>query len=289
LELAKAILNHGFDVNLKDNLSLTSLHYAVNNGNLCTVEFLVSNSADLSAQDKSGKTPLQLAEELKVKRDYSLYKRKEIAALLANAHSNKQYGHKPLTIISTAQSSREKSGNSKLNNIEVDNVGIIQKLDLSEVGDYQKVNSKLQHDPTALGKYDKLQNLQFNSQYAIHLATSYMHKPADIVDKLENVAVSYNTETQLPQVHDNDYQASTALKSQETNEWLNLIQVHLTGAKCLQDEIIGNRIPNRFAIEDSFTQSSYSELQATDINSSTTDDDSQIKITVDSKIVSNKQ
>ncbi|WP_339048109.1 ankyrin repeat domain-containing protein [Candidatus Mesenet endosymbiont of Phosphuga atrata] len=258
LELVKALLSYGFDVNVKDNLDLTPLHYAVNDSNLRAVEFLISKGADFSAQDKNGKTPLQLARELEIKRDYSLYERKEIIALLANAHSNKQYEQKPLTIIDIGQSSRKKSE-----------------------------NNKLEYDTISSGKYDKLQNLQFKSQYAIDLVASYMNKSADIIDKSENIEVSYNSETQLPQIQDNELSDIHSTKAQLLQKINDLIETYLIEAKRLQDEIVDNRVLNRLAIEDiSFVSTTDSELQITDVSSSTIDDDSQV---MDSKIVNNNQ
>ncbi|WP_339046939.1 ankyrin repeat domain-containing protein [Candidatus Mesenet endosymbiont of Phosphuga atrata] len=195
LELVKALLSYGFDVNVKDNLGLTPLHYAVNDSNLRAVEFLISKGADLSAQDKSGKTPLQLAKELEIKRDYSLYERKEIVALLANAHSNKQ-------------------------------------------------------EAISFSKYDKPQDLQFKSQYAIDLVTSYMNKQADIIDKSGNTIISYKQEVG------------------------SLMDAYLVEAKFLQNEMIGNEACSQLMVGNiSSTPISSSEIQVFDVSSPAIDDD----------------
>ena len=49
------------DPNIKGNNDQTPLHYACSKGYLPIVRYLVSKNADLSAQDKSGKTPKDLA------------------------------------------------------------------------------------------------------------------------------------------------------------------------------------------------------------------------------------
>ncbi|GHM58707.1 MAG: hypothetical protein sL5_07890 [Candidatus Mesenet longicola] len=68
------------------------MHYAVEDGDLRIVKLLISKGAHIHAKDKDGRTPLQLAKELKIKD--SSHVRREIAILLTNVHDeNKKQIH----------------------------------------------------------------------------------------------------------------------------------------------------------------------------------------------------
>ena len=51
----------GLDVNLKDDIGLTQLHYAAEYNNLALTMFLLENGADVNIQDFSGVSPLHFS------------------------------------------------------------------------------------------------------------------------------------------------------------------------------------------------------------------------------------
>ncbi len=63
LEVVKALLAAGGDVNVRSAGGYATLHKAVLNGNLPMAELLVAHGADINARRDDGKTPLALARE----------------------------------------------------------------------------------------------------------------------------------------------------------------------------------------------------------------------------------
>jgi ankyrin repeat protein len=61
IEVVKQYLAAGNDVNKKNVVSQTPLHYASASGDKEIIELLIGKDADLNATDKFGKTPLDLA------------------------------------------------------------------------------------------------------------------------------------------------------------------------------------------------------------------------------------
>jgi ankyrin repeat protein len=61
LHVVIALLDHGADIEVKDNNGWTPLHHAVIEGHLAVVNELPSRGADIEAQEDSGNTPLHLA------------------------------------------------------------------------------------------------------------------------------------------------------------------------------------------------------------------------------------
>ena len=61
IEAIKQYLAGGNDVNKKNVVSQTSLHYASASGDKEIIELLIGKDADLNAKDNFGKTPLDLA------------------------------------------------------------------------------------------------------------------------------------------------------------------------------------------------------------------------------------
>ena len=59
------LLKHGADPNTRDDSELTPLHWAVVKGNRNCIRKLVEKGADLSAKTSDGKTPKDMAGELK--------------------------------------------------------------------------------------------------------------------------------------------------------------------------------------------------------------------------------
>lgn len=77
LESVKFLIELGADVNKKDRLGWTPLHYAVSEGYVDICEYLLQNGADCSVRNKQGEFPIQLAED------------DSIARLLLNARRGK--------------------------------------------------------------------------------------------------------------------------------------------------------------------------------------------------------
>ena len=61
LEVAKALVDKGADVNAADNAGMTPLHYAAQRGSDRIVEFLAGKGARFDAKNKQGRTPADLA------------------------------------------------------------------------------------------------------------------------------------------------------------------------------------------------------------------------------------
>lgn len=61
LDVVKALLAHGADVNSGDDKEMTPLHYACGNGQLQVVQFLLRHGAKPSLKDEDGDTPKTLA------------------------------------------------------------------------------------------------------------------------------------------------------------------------------------------------------------------------------------
>lgn len=59
------LLRHGASPHTQDSGGLTPLHWAVVKGNKVCIRRLVEAGADLDVKDESGKTPKDMAEELK--------------------------------------------------------------------------------------------------------------------------------------------------------------------------------------------------------------------------------
>ena len=54
-------MNQRADINAKDQVDQTPLHYAAQQGHLDVVEYLVYQKADINAKDNDGKTPFDVA------------------------------------------------------------------------------------------------------------------------------------------------------------------------------------------------------------------------------------
>src|SRR3989337_1282379 len=59
--LINILLDHGADIEARDNNDFTSLHYAVSRGHQATVAFLLDHGANIEAQNNIGLTPLHYA------------------------------------------------------------------------------------------------------------------------------------------------------------------------------------------------------------------------------------
>src|SRR3990172_10442231 len=59
--LINILLDHGADIEARDNNDFTSLHYAAFNGHQVTVAFLLDHGANIEARDNQGVTPLHIA------------------------------------------------------------------------------------------------------------------------------------------------------------------------------------------------------------------------------------
>jgi ankyrin repeat protein len=79
IEAVKQAIDDGADLNAKDNVNMTPLHWAVNNSQKEIVELLIANGADVNAKTENGWTPLHSA----AGKGY-----KEIAELLINKGAN---------------------------------------------------------------------------------------------------------------------------------------------------------------------------------------------------------
>lgn len=82
LELAKLFLDNGANVNVKDNLGQTLLHWAVMKNKVNSVRLLLDYNAAINVEHYSGQTALDLAK----KRDFS-----EIVRLLEEKMENQGY------------------------------------------------------------------------------------------------------------------------------------------------------------------------------------------------------
>jgi ankyrin repeat protein len=59
------LLRHGASVQTSDNAGMTPLHWAAVKGSKASIKHLVEAGADLDAKEAQGKTPRDMAEELK--------------------------------------------------------------------------------------------------------------------------------------------------------------------------------------------------------------------------------
>ena len=72
-EIVELLITAGADVTVKDDKGKTTSHYAAVNGRKVIVELLIAEGADVNAKDEDGKTPLDAT---------SVYSKKETAELL---------------------------------------------------------------------------------------------------------------------------------------------------------------------------------------------------------------
>lgn len=61
LELCKLLIEHGKDINAKDEWGLTPLLWAAQHGRTATCKLLLDHGADINVADEYGKTPLHMA------------------------------------------------------------------------------------------------------------------------------------------------------------------------------------------------------------------------------------
>jgi ankyrin repeat protein len=61
IEAIKMLIASGVDVNAANDLGQTAMHFAAQKGSEKVIEFLAENGAKIDAQDKRGKTPLDIA------------------------------------------------------------------------------------------------------------------------------------------------------------------------------------------------------------------------------------
>jgi len=91
IEAVKQHLDAGVDVNAKDNIGFTPLHYAAQSGRKEIVELLIAKGADVNAKNGIGWTPLLFA---------ATWGHKEVAELLiakgADANAKGDDGKTPL-------------------------------------------------------------------------------------------------------------------------------------------------------------------------------------------------
>ena len=60
--ILELLLQHGGDLNCRDNRGYTLLHLAASSGHINCVRVLLANDVDITCTDEYGKTPLQTAE-----------------------------------------------------------------------------------------------------------------------------------------------------------------------------------------------------------------------------------
>nr|CAH7721935.1 unnamed protein product [Callosobruchus chinensis] len=63
LQIVDLLIKHGADIDCKDLLGMTPLHWAVQNGHADVVEYLVSNGAEATEPNKFGLTPQAIAQQ----------------------------------------------------------------------------------------------------------------------------------------------------------------------------------------------------------------------------------
>ncbi|KAI6677729.1 hypothetical protein NL676_038525 [Syzygium grande] len=64
IEVVKALLKKGIDINAKDEDGYTALHWAIQSGHMDAVELLVKKGANAEAMTNKGLSALQIAESL---------------------------------------------------------------------------------------------------------------------------------------------------------------------------------------------------------------------------------
>ena len=73
-ETIEILTRHKAKVNARDSAGLTPLHYTVAQGRYDCAEMLINKSADINAKGRDGRTPLDLAKNLRDRRMIELFR-----------------------------------------------------------------------------------------------------------------------------------------------------------------------------------------------------------------------
>ncbi|KAJ8914582.1 hypothetical protein NQ315_017287 [Exocentrus adspersus] len=144
-------VKHGADINCRDMLKMTPLHWAVQNGHLDIVAYLINNGAEVELQNKFNLTALQIAQQIN---------RSDIEEYITNSLTNPAEATQNLVIQLAMDDVMECNSGSQgleeriidLGNESSNHESIVIPIEPDIMAKLEPVNSEVEDDSAQSGK-----------------------------------------------------------------------------------------------------------------------------------------